>query len=196
LKRLFDIIASLTGLVIFLPWLLILSLLIKFESSGPIFFIQKRVGRMKKEFRIIKFRTMEVLQNGNESEFEIGNMSRITKLGKFLRKTKLDEIPQLVNVLIGNMSIVGPRPEVKKWTDVYTEKWATVLSIKPGITDYASIKFKNEEYLLSNSKNPEKTYKEVVLPNKLDLNINYVKNRTFCGDLVIIFRTLKAILIK
>ena len=128
--------------------------------------------------------------------FEIGNSSRITPLGKFLRRYKIDEIPQLLNVLKGEMSIVGPRPEVKSWVNVYPEKWDVVLSVKPGLTDNASIMFMNEEQLLNKSEDPELLYRDVILPQKLDYNIKYVNNHTFREDILIILRTIFSIVFK
>ena len=164
--------------------------------TGPTFFIQNRIGRKGREFKLLKFRTMSLSQLTSEGSFEAGDISRITLLGRFLRRTKIDEIPQFVNVLKGDMSIVGPRPEVKKWTEIYPEKWASILSVKPGITDNASIKFRNEEDLLYKSKDAEMTYRDEILPLKLDLYIDYVNNHSFLGDIIIIFRTIKAILLK
>ena len=163
---------------------------------GPIFFIQTRIGKGGKEFRLLKFRTMRVKPKASEGSFDAGDQSRITALGKILRKTKLDEIPQLINVLKGDMSLVGPRPEVKKWTAVYPEQWAIVHQVQPGITDNASIEFRNEEELLARSSNPEETYRTVILPRKLELYINYVNHHSFFDDLMIILRTIQTIIIK
>jgi lipopolysaccharide/colanic/teichoic acid biosynthesis glycosyltransferase len=196
LKRLFDIVASFLGLIILSPILLSIAILIKLMMPGPILFIQNRIGRKYKEFKILKFRTMIIIPQRSEEIFEAGDLTRITQFGRFLRRTKMDEIPQLINVLKGEMTIVGPRPEVKSWTEIYPEKWDIVLSVYPGITDNASVEFRNEEELLSKAENPDKTYREVILPQKLDFYIDYVKNHTFRGDLVIIFRTIKAILLK
>jgi lipopolysaccharide/colanic/teichoic acid biosynthesis glycosyltransferase len=196
LKRLFDILVSFSGLILFSPLLLIIALIIKLEMSGPVFFIQERVGRKDKLFRLFKFRTMSVAKEALEEDFDMGDNTRITALGKILRRTKLDELPQLVNVLKGEMSIVGPRPEVKKWTKVYADKWAIVHSVKPGITDNASIEFRTEEETLSKSSNPEELYRNIILPCKLDLYVDYVNNHTFYGDILIILRTLKTIIFK
>lgn len=138
---------------------------------------------------------MRVLKEASSGSFDAGNYSRITPFGRFLRKTKLDELPQLINVLKGEMSFVGPRPEVKQWTEVYPEKWKIVHSVKPGITDNASIEFRNEEELLAKSNDPIKTYKEVILPRKLDLYIEYVNTHTFTGDIKIILKTIKAVIL-
>jgi len=139
---------------------------------------------------------MHLLESTQKGTFHAGDNSRITPLGKFLRKTKIDELPQLYNVLKGDMSIVGPRPEVEKWTKVYPEKWAIVHKIKPGITDNASILFRNEEEILKNSPNPEEAYKNEILPRKLDLYIDYVNNHSLLGDMKIIFYTVKVVLFK
>lgn len=196
IKRIFDILASLLAIIIILPILLIVALFIKLLMPGSIFFIQTRVGKGGNEFRLLKFRTMRVKAKTSEGSFDAGDQSRITALGKILRKTKLDEIPQLINVLKGEMSLVGPRPEVKKWTAVYPEKWAIVHQVKPGITDNASIEFRNEEELLAQSSNPEETYRDIILPRKLELYINYVNHHSFFGDLMIILRTIQTIIIK
>ena len=137
---------------------------------------------------------MRVLKEASKGSFDAGSSARITPFGRFLRKTKLDELPQLFNVLVGDMSIVGPRPEVRQWTEVYPEKWKIVHTVKPGITDNASIRFRNEEEILAQSPDPIKTYKEEILPKKLDLYIDYVHNHSFTGDMKIILKTIKAIL--
>lgn len=162
---------------------------------GPVLFCQQRIGHGGKVFRFNKFRSMRVLKEASSGSFDAGNYSRITPFGRFLRKTKLDELPQLINVLKGEMSFVGPRPEVKQWTEVYPEKWKIVHSVKPGITDNASIEFRNEEELLAKSNDPIKTYKEVILPRKLDLYIEYVNTHTFTGDIKIILKTIKAVIL-
>lgn len=145
-------------------------------------------------FDLFKFRTMKVDDNKSNGSFDAGDTSRITAFGRILRKSKLDELPQLFNVLKGDMSIVGPRPEVLKWTQVYPEKWQLVLTVKPGITDPASIVYRNEEEILYNSTDPELTYKNQILPKKLDLYVNYVNNKSFCVDIKIIINTIKVIL--
>lgn len=196
IKRIFDISASFLGLIIILPILLLVTIFIVLLTPGPVFFIQTRIGKDGREFQLLKFRTMLVKPKILEGSFDVGDQSRITALGKILRKTKLDEIPQLINVLKGEMSLVGPRPEVKKWTAVYPEQWAFVHQVKPGITDNASIEFRNEEEILAQSSNPEKTYRDVILPRKLELYINYVNHHSFIGDLMIILRTIQTIIIK
>lgn len=164
--------------------------------AGPIFFNQVRVGRNRKLFRLKKFRSMTILKNSENGAFDLGSNTRVTSLGKILRRTKLDELPQLFNVIIGDMSIVGPRPEVQKWTEIYPEKWDIVLKVKPGITDNASIHFRNEEDLLAASSNPYDTYKNEILPLKLNYYIDYVNNNSLWGDIVIIIKTFKQIIIK
>ena len=137
---------------------------------------------------------MKILKEAENGKFDLGSSSRVTVLGKTLRKTKIDEIPQLINVLYGDMSIVGPRPEIKLWTEVYPDRWSIVHSVKPGITDNASIEFRNEEKLLANADEPEVIYRDVILPRKLDLYIQYVENQSFLGDVKIIFRTIKTVI--
>ena len=196
IKRIFDILASFFGIIIISPILLIVALFIKLQMPGPVFFIQTRIGKGGKEFSLLKFRTMLVKPKTSEGSFDAGDQSRITALGKILRKTKLDEIPQLINVFKGDMSLVGPRPEVRKWTAVYPEQWEIVHQVLPGITDNASIEFRNEEELLVRSSNPEETYRDVILPRKLELYINYVNHHNFWGDLMIIIRTIQSVIVK
>ena len=193
-KRIFDFIFSLVVLVLLLPILFILSLLILLFDSQPIFFLQSRVGRFGIMFNIIKFRTMAIGEGQSNNQFELKPERRITPIGRFLRKFKLDELPQLINILKGDMSFVGPRPEVPYWTDVYPEKWAVVLQVRPGLTDYASVLFRNEEILLANSPDPDFTYRHEILPRKLELGINYVKEISFLGDLKILWLTLRQVL--
>lgn len=196
IKSFFDLIISIALILLFTPLLLLIIFLILFFSNGPVFFKQIRLGLRGAPFKLLKFRTMRVEKDTEKSSFNPGDISRITFLGKYLRKTKLDELPQLFNVLKGDMSIVGPRPEVEKWTKVYPEKWAIVHKVKPGITDNASILFRNEEEILRNSPNPEETYKNEILPKKLDLYIDYVNNHSFLGDMKIILKTIKVVLFK
>jgi len=190
LKRFFDIFFSIIGIIILSPVYLIISLLIILDSKGGIFFLQSRVGKNNCDFKIIKFRTMKI---GSEKKglLTIGSRDqRITKAGFFIRKYKLDELPQLFNVFIGNMSIVGPRPEVRKYVDLYNDEQKKILLIKPGITDYASITYYNENDILGKSDNPERDYINTVMPHKLSLNINYIEKRNLSTDLKIIFITL------
>jgi len=193
-KRLFDFLTSFIGLVLLLPLLLLISIVIVFTSRGGIIFAHDRVGKDGRDFKVYKFRTMQV--NAEQSgELTLGNEDpRITGIGKFLRRYKLDELPQLFNVLFGDMSLVGPRPEVRKYVEQYTEEQLKVLAVKPGITDYASIEYVDEGEILGRAEDPEKEYREVVLPHKLELGIKYVEDSSFLTDLSIIFRTLRRII--
>ena len=191
--RLFDILFSALGLIILSPLFLILWLLIKLGSRGPGFFVQERVGKDGKPFGLYKFRSMRT-NSENESLITIGEDDhRITRIGHIIRKYKLDELPQLLNVLKGDMSLVGPRPEVKKYVDLYTEDQRKVLDVKPGITDYASIEYVNENELLGNADDPDRVYIEQVMPNKLKLNMRYIQNKSLKEYFKIIFLTMKSI---
>ena len=194
MKRLFDIVISFFALVVLLPVLAMIAAAIKLDDNGPVFFRQVRTGKNGKPFRLYKFRSMTLFQIAEEGMFEPGNRSRITRTGKFFREYKLDELPQLINVLKGDMSFVGPRPEVANWITVYPEPWKKILTVKPGITDNASIVFWNEEAVLAASLDPEKLYREVILPRKIELNLEYVETRSFFGDIMIILRTVKTII--
>lgn len=197
LKRAFDLTFSIIGLILAIPVFILIAFAIIIITPGPILFVQDRIGKNGLVFRLLKFRTMTVVANfGKESTFDAGDKSRITSIGRILRKTKLDELPQLYNILKGDMSFVGPRPEIKKWTLVYPEKWIVVHQVKPGITDNASIMYYNEEEILTKSTDPEDTYLNLILPRKLDINIEYVKNHTIFQDIKIILKTLKVILSK
>ena len=158
------------------------------------FFKQKRVGKNKEIFEIYKFRTMVTDAEKLGKQITVGNDSRITRVGKFIRKCKLDEFPQLINVLKGEMSLVGPRPEVPRYVDLYDEYQEQILLVQPGITDYASIEFRNENEILGESDNPDKTYIEDIMPTKIDLNMKYIKNISIVEDIKLIFVTLVAIL--
>lgn len=193
-KRLFDIVCSFSGLVILSPLFILISVLIKIDSSGAIFFLQKRMGRDFKPFNLIKFHSMTLVHDPRECQFNPGDASRVTRIGRFIRKTKIDELPELANVLKGDMSFVGPRPEVFKYRHVYTGEFAPVLSLRPGITDLASIKYRNEELLLRQSSDPEKMYSEVILPDKLRLCLKYKEMIGFKTDMKIIFATLRRVL--
>jgi lipopolysaccharide/colanic/teichoic acid biosynthesis glycosyltransferase len=190
MKRLFDFVSSLCGILILLPLFVILAFAVVIDTGFPVFFLQKRVGLYGRPFYIYKFRTMTLQKDASQGSFDAGDSRRVTPVGRVLRRTKLDELPQLWNVLRGDMSLVGPRPEVQKWVDVYPERWSRVLSLRPGITDNASLEFRNEEELLAASSNPEKTYSDEVLPRKLDLYEDYVQNHSLAGDIRIIFRTI------
>ena len=193
LKRIFDITLSLFGLIILLPFMLIVAILIKIDSKGPIFFKQIRVTKDGREFKIFKYRTMKV-GSDKYSQITVGKDGRITKIGSFLRKYKLDEIPQLINVLVGDMSLVGPRPEVPKYVNLYTEEQKEILKVRAGITDYASIEFSNENDLLASEENPEKAYIEKVMPKKIELNKKYLSEISVLTDIKIILLTIKKIL--
>ena len=193
LKRIFDITLSLFGLIILLPFMLIIAILIKFDSKGTVFFKQIRITKGGKEFKIFKYRTMKV-GSDKYSQITVGKDERITKIGSFLRKYKLDEIPQLINVLIGDMSLVGPRPEVPKYVALYTDEQKEILQVRAGITDYASIEFSNENDLLALEKDSEKAYIEKIMPKKIELNKKYLSEISMLTDIRIILLTIKKIL--
>lgn len=189
-KRIFDLFFSFFGLVILFPILIIIAILIVLDSKGGVFYKQERVGKNKILFKIFKFRTMKVNAD-KKGLLTLGDRDdRITRVGRILRKTKLDELPQLINVFIGEMSFVGPRPEVKKYVDLYTESQMEILKLKPGITDYASIIYMDEAVLLGKSKNPEKTYIEEIMPHKIELNKKYLNNKSIFKDIRIIMNTI------
>ncbi len=193
MKRLFDITASGLGLLVLSPLFLIIAVWIKFDSPGPVFYRQVRVGRGNKDFRLFKFRSMRV---GSDKKGLItvgGHDPRVTRSGYFIRKYKLDEFPQLINVFIGDMSLVGPRPEVRKYVDLYTPEQLHVLDVRPGITDMASIRYRNENELLEQAADPEQYYRDVVMQDKLRINLEYVADHSFFKDLKIIFMTFKAV---
>ena len=194
IKRIFDIVASLGGLIVLSPMLIIIAICIKLDSKGPVFFKQKRVGKNKKIFEIYKFRTMVTDAEKLGKQITVGNDSRITKVGKFIRKYKLDEFPQLINVVKGEMSLVGPRPEVHRYVELYDEYQEQILLVKPGITDYASIEYRNENEILGSSSNPEETYIEEIMPTKVELNMKYIKNISILEDIKLILFTILAIL--
>jgi lipopolysaccharide/colanic/teichoic acid biosynthesis glycosyltransferase len=187
-KRLFDIIISTMALLALCPLLLLIGVLVRIHSTGPAIFRQTRIGRNGRPFTLLKFRSMSI-QKQTAPAFTPGATPRITRLGKWIRKTKTDELPQLWNVLVGDMSLVGPRPEVPEWTKVYPERWEVVLSVRPGITDPASIIFRDEEALLATAPDPTECYRNEILPKKLDLAARYATNRTLLGDISIILRT-------
>lgn len=193
LKRLFDIAASAIGLLLLAPVLLGIAIWIKRDSPGPVFFRQERIGRHGQPFRIYKFRSMR--QDNAGLQITVGEDARITRSGRFIRAYKLDELPQLINVLLGDMSIVGPRPEVPRYVALYpAEVRAEVLSVRPGITDLASVQYRSESMLLAQSSNPEQTYVDTILPAKLALCRQYVRERSFWLDLRIIGMTLGILL--
>ncbi len=192
-KRLFDIFFSLIGILLLSPIFLLIALWVTFDSKGGIFYRQVRVGKGNTDFKLFKFRTMHVNADKKGLLTVGANDNRITKSGLFLRKYKLDELPQLLNVFLGDMSLVGPRPEVRRYVKMYSPEQMNVLSIKPGITDYASIKYSDENELLGNHPNPEKLYIEEIMPAKLALNLQYIKDKSLLSDFKIIFDTLKKI---
>jgi lipopolysaccharide/colanic/teichoic acid biosynthesis glycosyltransferase len=189
-KRLFDIFFSSIGLLILSPLFVIVALLIKLNSEGPVFFRQERIGKYFKPFIIFKFRTMTADTIKKGPVITVCGDNRITKIGKFLRKYKIDELPQLFNVLKGEMSFVGPRPEVKEYVQLFSSYYKKLLKIRPGITDPSSIKYSNEEYILSLSKNWEEDYTKRILPEKIKLSLHYVENHNVITDLKLIVKTI------
>ena len=193
MKRIFDIVASGIGLILLSPLFVILAIWIKCDSIGPVFYKQVRVGRNNMYFQLFKFRSMRV---GSDKKGLItvgGHDPRITRSGYYIRKYKLDEFPQLINVFKGDMSLVGPRPEVRKYVDMYTEEQMHVLDVRPGITDLASIRYRNENELLERVNDPDKYYVEVIMPDKLRINLEYVARHSFTFDIRLIFQTFRAI---
>lgn len=194
MKRVLDFLCSLVVLLLLLPVWLVVALLIVLESRGGVFYVQKRVGKDNRDFNLYKFRTMRP-DSDSKGLLTVGARdSRITRVGYFLRKYKIDEFPQLLNILKGDMSIVGPRPEVRKYVDLYTPEQMRVLSVRPGLTDYASIRYVNENEVLAASDDPERTYIEEVMPAKLALNLQYIDNQSLKEDFKLIFKTFTAIL--
>jgi lipopolysaccharide/colanic/teichoic acid biosynthesis glycosyltransferase len=189
IKRGIDILFSLIGLICLFPFFIFISFFIFITSKGGVFFVQLRVGKNNKDFKLYKFRTM-FLNSVSKGLLTVGNNDkRITKLGYYLRKNKLDELPQLINVLNGTMSLVGPRPEVRKYVNLYNSEQKSILDVKPGITDLASIMYYNENEILANSVNPEQTYINEIMPIKLELNKQYINEMSLLTDLKIIFKT-------
>lgn len=190
LIRCFDIFVSFFGIVFLLPLFAITALVIRTKDGSPILFKQERVGKNGKIFKILKYRTMSVKQKENSSQITVGEDQRITKTGRTLRKLKIDELPQLFNVLKGEMSFVGPRPEVKKYVDLYDDLQKEILKIKPGITELASLKYYNESEILGASDDPEREYIEKIMPDKIMLNLQYIKKMGFFYNIGIILRTI------
>ncbi len=189
MKRIFDIVSSLIVILLGLPFFILVAIVILLTSKGGVFFVQERVGKNNVDFNLIKFRTMRP-DSEKSGQITVGGRDpRITSIGYFLRKFKLDEFPQLINVLKGDMSIIGPRPEVRKYVDLYNEEQLKVLSAKPGLSDYASIEYINENELLGQSEDPEKTYIEEVMPAKLKLNLKYIEDQSMATDIKLIFST-------
>ncbi len=196
MKRIFDVVASGLGLLVLSPFFLLLAVWIKLDSAGPVFYRQVRVGRYNRNFRLFKFRSMRV---GSDKKGLItvgGRDPRVTRSGYFIRKYKLDELPQLINVLLGDMSLVGPRPEVRKYVEMYTSEQLHVLDVRPGITDMASIRYRNENELLVEAEDPEAFYIKVVMPDKLKINLEYVAKHSFWFDMKLIFKTIREVVAK
>lgn len=196
MKRIFDVVASGLGLLVLSPFFLLLAVWIKLDSAGPVFYRQVRVGRYNRNFRLFKFRSMRV---GSDKKGLItvgGRDPRVTRSGYFIRKYKLDELPQLINVLLGDMSLVGPRPEVRKYVEMYTSKQLHVLDVRPGITDMASIRYRNENELLAEAEDPEAYYIREIMPDKLKINLEYVAKHSFWLDMKLIFKTITEVVTK
>ena len=191
MKRAFDIFVSSAALLLASPLMLAIAVLVWLDSRGPIFFAQERVGRAFRRFRIWKFRSMRASRGG--PEITVRGDSRVTRVGALLRATKLDELPQFWNVLVGDMSLVGPRPEVPKYVEMYRDRFSAILKVRPGITDTGSIVYRHEEKLLAAAAEPERFYREVVLPRKLAIAADYVERQSLALDLRILFRTVAAV---
>ncbi len=192
-KRAFDIVATVIGGAILLPIIIPIAIWIKLSSKGPLFYIQKRVGKDFKEFDLYKFRSMIIDADKVGPSVTSGDDPRITKVGKIIRRTKIDELPQLLNVLKGHMSLVGPRPEVMKFVKQKKEEYKKVLSVKPGITDNAAIEFRDEETIMEQYEDKEKAYIDIVLPQKIELYYKYIDTISFTNDIKLILKTLKVI---
>jgi lipopolysaccharide/colanic/teichoic acid biosynthesis glycosyltransferase len=188
-KRLFDLLASCTALLILLVPFFFLAIWIMLDSRGGVFYRQVRVGKNGSEFGLLKLRSMRP-DADHQGQLTIGNDSRVTRAGRFIRRFKLDEFPQLINIIKGEMSIVGPRPEVPKYVALYSAEQKKVLEVLPGLTDYASIEYLDEQEILGRSDNPEKAYVNEVMPKKLELNLQYIRERSFWLDLKLIFKTI------
>lgn len=194
MKRIFDIVLSLFGLIILAPFFILVALLIVMDSRGGVFYRQVRVGKDGKDFYLFKFRSMRTDADKKGLLITVGGRdSRITRMGYYIRKYKVDELPQLLNVFFGDMSLVGPRPEVRRYVEMYNAEQKMVLTVKPGITDYASIEYSNENELLGKATDPEKVYIEEIMPTKLKLNLKYIAEQGTVTDLKIIFKTLAKI---
>ena len=189
MKRLFDVIASSLGLLVLSPLFFILAIWIKLDSKGPVFYRQMRVGKDNKDFRIFKFRSMRMGSDKGSLVTIGGRDPRVTRSGYYIRKFKFDELPQLINVFVGDMSLVGPRPEVRHYVNYWTPEQMHVLDVRPGITDPASIKFRNENELMEQAEDPEDYYINVIMQEKLKLYLDYVEHHSFWGDIGLIFKT-------
>ena len=194
MKRLFDIVASGCGLIVLSPLLIAVAIWIKIDSKGPIFYRQVRVGRNNKDFRIFKFRSMRIGSDKGSLVTIGGRDPRVTRSGYYIRKYKLDELPQLINVLVGDMSLVGPRPEVRHYVDYWTKEQMHVLDVRPGITDPASIRYRNENELMEMASDPEDYYINVIMQDKIKLYLQYVENASFWYDIKLIFQTFYTII--
>ncbi len=196
MKRLFDLVSCCLAVTLLLPLELAIAIWICCDSKGGIFYKQVRVGKDNKDFNLLKFRTMRSKADTVGPLITVGEDTRVTRSGRVLRKYKLDEIPQFLNIIKGEMSVVGPRPEVRRYVDLYDEQQKRVLTVKPGLTDYASIEYISESELLANSAEPERTYIEEIMPAKLSLNLKYIDNQSFIEDFKIIFKTFSSIIKK
>lgn len=193
MKRIFDILASGLGLIVLSPLFLFVGVWIKIDSKGPVFYRQTRVGKGNKDFRLFKFRSMRPGSDKGRLITVGGRDPRVTRSGYYIRKYKLDEFPQLINVFIGDMSLVGPRPEVRRYVNLYTPEQMKVLNVRPGITSLASIRYRNENEILAEADDPDKTYIEKVMPEKLAIDLEYVSKANLLTDISLIFRTFAAI---
>ena len=196
MKRAFDIVSCTLAVLVLFPFGLIIALCIVCGSKGGVFYRQTRVGRNGKDFKLLKFRTMRPNADQQGLLITVGADSRITRIGGFLRKYKIDELPQLLNIIKGDMSVVGPRPEVRRYVELYDERQRRVLTVRPGLTDYASLQYISESELLAKSDDPEKTYIEEIMPAKLELNLQYIEKQSLGEDLSIIFKTIGKIIRK
>jgi lipopolysaccharide/colanic/teichoic acid biosynthesis glycosyltransferase len=189
-KRAFDLLLAGLGLLVLSPAFIVAAIAIKLDSRGPVFFLQERMGRNFRPFRIYKFRTMVADADRQGGQLTVGSDPRVTRVGRWLRQTKIDELPQLINVLLGDMSLVGPRPEVPRYVEMYRDEYAPVLSVRPGLTDPASVKYRDEASILAASRDPEQEYVHRILPDKIALARDYVARATFSSDLIVLTRTL------
>lgn len=193
MTRLIDVALSTIGLVVLAPVLAVIAIAVRLSSPGPILFRQQRIGHHFVPFTMVKFRTMAVVEGAEAGRFDAGDTRRVTAVGRVLRRTKLDELPQLWNVLIGDMALVGPRPEIAKWVDPDDPRWVAALSVRPGITDPAAIEFADEESVLAEADDPVALYEHEILPRKLTLYNQYVATRSWRSDLSVVFRTVRTI---
>ena len=196
MKRAFDIVSCALAVLLLFPFGLLIALCIVCGSKGGVFYRQTRVGRGGKDFKLLKFRTMRPNADRQGLLITVGNDQRITRIGKFLRKYKIDELPQLLNIIKGDMSVVGPRPEVRRYVELYDERQRRVLTVRPGLTDYASLKYISESELLAKSDDPEKTYIKEIMPAKLELNLQYIDNQSLKEDFKLILKTIASIVKK